>query len=77
MYHFKNENCTAGKHSKVCLTRMAGGNVIGERPPMFVVGKSKTLRCFKGVRNVLRRFRAQPKSWISSELFEEKRGRSS
>ena len=68
MYHFKNEKC---KHSKVRLTGMAADNVNGERLPMFVIGKSKTPRCFKGVKNVPCRYRAQPKSWISSELFEE------
>ena len=38
---------------------------------MFAIGKSKTPRCFKDMKNVPCRYRAQPKSWISSELFEE------
>ena len=38
---------------------------------MIVIGKSKTPRCFKGMKNVPCRYRVQPKSWISSELFEE------
>ena len=50
---------------------MATGNVNGKRLPIFVIGKSKTPRCFKGVKNVPRHYRTQPKSWISSELFEE------
>ena len=57
-YHFKNE-------------KMAVGNVNRERLPMFVIGKSKTPTCFKGVKNTPYCYRAQPKSWISSELFEE------
>ena len=52
MYYFKNEKRTGGTHSKVCLTGMVAGNVNGERLPMFVIGKSKTPRCFKGVTNV-------------------------
>ena len=28
-YHFKNEKCTGGKHSKICLTGMAVGNANG------------------------------------------------
>ena len=68
-YHFKNKKSTGDKHSKVCLTGMTAGNVNGERLPM--TGKSKTPRCFKGVKNVWFRYGAQPKSWISSELFEE------
>ena len=46
-YHFKNEKCTGSKHSKVRLTGMAAANVNGERLPVFVIGKSKTPRCFK------------------------------
>ena len=70
-YHFKNEKYTGGKHRKVSLTGMAAGNLNGEKLPMFVIGKSKTPRCFKGVKNVPCRYWAQPKSWISSELFKE------
>ena len=29
---------------------MAPGNVIGEKLPMFVIGKSKTPRCFKHIK---------------------------
>ena len=65
-YHYKNEKCTEGKHSKVRLTGMATGNVNGERLPMFVIGKSEAPRCSKGVENVPCHYRAQPKSWISS-----------
>ncbi|XP_065653034.1 tigger transposable element-derived protein 4-like [Hydra vulgaris] len=50
---------------------MAAGNVKGERLLMFVIGKSKSPRCFKGVKNIPCRYRAQPKSWMSAELFEE------
>ena len=44
-YHFKNEKCTGGKYSKVCLTGMAKGNANGEKLSMFVIGESKTPRC--------------------------------
>ena len=50
---------------------MAEGNVNGEILPMFVIVKSKTPRCFNDVKNVLCCYRAQPKCWISSELFKE------
>ena len=51
--HLKGEKCVAGKHSKVCLTGLAAGNAFGERLPMFVIGKSKSPRCFKGVKTSL------------------------
>ena len=50
---------------------MAAGNAKGERLPMFVIGKSKNPRCFKGVKRVPCCHQAQQKSWMSSELFEE------
>ena len=70
-YHFKNKKYTGGKHSKARLTGMGAGNANGERLPMFVIGKSKTPRGFKGVKNVPCCYRAQPKSWISCELFKK------
>ena len=49
---------------------MAAGNAFGERLPMFVIGKSEA-RCFKGVRHIPCRYRAQEKSLMDSELIEE------
>ncbi|XP_065667761.1 tigger transposable element-derived protein 4-like [Hydra vulgaris] len=60
-----------GKHSKVCLTGIAAGNVKGERLSMFVFRKSKSPRCFKGVKNIPCCYWAQPKSWMLAELFEK------
>ena len=70
-FHFKKEKCSGGKHSKVRLTGMAAGNAKGERLPMFAIGNAKNPRCFKGVKSIPCRYRAQAKSWMSSELFEE------
>ena len=38
---------------------------------MFVIGKANKPRCFKGVRNLPCRYRAQRKSWMTTELFKE------
>ena len=38
---------------------------------MFVIGNANKLRCFKGVRNLPCRYRAQRKSGMTAELFEE------
>ena len=38
---------------------------------MFVIGKSNKFRYFKGIKNTTCRYRAQKKSWMVSELFEE------
>ena len=69
--HLKEEKCSGGKHSKIRLARLAAGNAYGERLPMFVIGKANKLRYFKGVRNLSCRYRAQRKSWMTVELFEE------
>ena len=70
-FHFKKDKCSGGKHSKVRLTGIAAGNAKDEKLPMFVIENSKNPRCFKGVKRVPCCYRAQQKSWISSELFEE------
>ena len=50
---------------------MATGNVIGEKLPMFVIGKSKTPRCFKHIKNLPCKYKSQKKSWMDSQIFEE------
>ena len=48
--HYKDENCSNGKHSNVRLTGLAAGNAIGEKLPFFVIGKSAKPRCFSGAK---------------------------
>ena len=68
--HLKGEKCSGRKHSKIRLTGLAAGNAYGERLPMFVIGKANKPRCFKGVRNLPCRYRAQRKSWLTAETFQ-------
>ena len=70
-YHFKGQKCSGGKNSKVRLTGMAAGNAIGEKLLLFVIGKSKTPRCFKHIKNLPCKYKSQKKSWIDSQIFEE------
>ena len=70
-HHFKGQKCSGGKNSKVRLTGMAAGNAIGEKLPMFVIGKSKTPRCFKHIKNLPCKYKSQKKSWMDSQIFEE------
>ena len=69
--HLKSQKCVGGKHSKTRLTGMAAANAVGEKLPMFVIGKSARPRCFAGIRNLPCRYRSQKTSWIDSALFEE------
>ena len=70
-YHLYGEKCSGGKNSKVRLTGMAAASAAGEKLEMFVLGKSKKPRCFKNVRQLPCRYRAQKKSWMAGVLFEE------
>ena len=48
---------------------MAATNALGEKLPMFVIGKSAKPQHFSGVRNIPCRYRAQKKAgWIASFL---------
>ena len=67
----KGEKCSGEKHSKARLTGLAAGNAYGERLQMFVIGKPVKPRCFKGVKTLPCRYRAQHKSWMSGELSED------
>ena len=53
------------------MSGLAAGNAYGERFQMFFIGKSVKPRCFKGVKTLPCRYRAQHKSWMSGELFED------
>ena len=45
---------------------MAAANAMGDKLPMFVIGKAKNPRCFLPCR-----YRNQRKSWMNGKLFEE------
>ena len=69
--NLRSDACVGGKPSKIRLTGMAAGNAMSDKLPMFVIGKSKSPLCFKGVKHLPYRYRNQNKSWIDSVLFEE------
>ena len=68
--HSKGHKSSDGKHCKASLTGLAAVNAFGERPPMFVIGKSQNLKCFKGAKHLPCRYKSLLKSWVFSELFE-------
>ena len=70
-HHFKGQTCSGGKNSKVRLTGIVAGNAIGEKLPILVIGKSKTPRCFKHIKNLPCKYKSQKKSRMDSQMFEE------
>ena len=69
--HLKSEKCSGGKNSKTRITGLAAANTVGDKLPMFAIGKSTAPRCFKNVTSLPCRYRSQKKSWMDSTLFEE------
>ena len=67
----RGKKCSGGKHSKLRLTGFAVGNALGEKLPLFIFSKSQKPRCFKHIKTLPCRYRAQKKNWINGELFEE------
>ena len=70
-YQLKTEICSGAKHSKIRITGLAAANAVGSKLPMFVIGKTKKPRCFKNIKTLPCRYRAQKKSWMDGVLFEE------
>ena len=50
---------------------MAAASATGEKLKMFLIGNTKKPRCFRNVKQLPCRYRAQKKSWITGVLFEE------
>ena len=70
-YQLKTEKCSGGKHSEIRITGLAAANAVGNKLPMFVIGKAKNPRCFKNIKKFPCRYRSQRKSWVDSVFFEE------
>ena len=58
-YQLKTEKCSGGKHSKIRITGLAAANAVGNKLPMFVIGKTKNPRCFKNIKKLPCRYRSQ------------------
>ena len=50
---------------------MAAANAMGDKSPIFVIGKAKNPRCFKNVKFLPCHYRNQRKDWMDGKLFEE------
>ena len=69
--HFKKVKRVGGKFSKQRLTGLAAGNALGQKLPMFIIGKANKSRCLKNLKHLPCRYRGQKKSWMDSDLFED------
>ena len=69
--HLKRKKCSGGKNSKSRLTGLSAANMCGKKIPMFVIGKSNKLHCFKGIKSTPCQYCVQNKSWMDSKLSEK------
>ena len=68
---FKGEKCSGGKKSKDRLTVLVCASMAGEKGPMLVIGKSKSPRCFAGVKNLPLTYLGNSKAWMTAQIFED------
>jgi hypothetical protein len=69
---FKGEKCIGGKSSKERITVMVCSNMSGtQKLPLWVIGKSRTPRCFRGVMHLPVTWKWNSKAWMTSALFRE------
>ena len=43
----------------------------GEKLPLLIIGKSKSPRCFSGIRSVPLVYKANSKAWMTRDIFTE------
>lgn len=69
---FKGEACHGGKQSKDRVTLLLAANMSGtEKLTPLMIGKSRSPRCFKGIKSFPIRYRANKKAWMTSEFFAD------
>jgi hypothetical protein len=65
------EKCTGGKLSNERVTALVCANMSGtEKRPLFVIGKFKKPRCFRGVHQLPVEYDANKSAWMTSTIFE-------
>ena len=69
---FPGDKAVGGKVAKERLTIMCCANSDGtHKLPLFVIGKSKSPRCFKGVKSLPVKYSFNKIAWMTANLFKE------
>ena len=69
---FKGQHCHGTKTSKERITVLCCSNVDGScKWPLFVIGKLKNPRCFKGLKKLPVNYDANSKAWMTGVLFTQ------
>lgn len=67
---FKGEKCCGGKRSKDRLTVLVCASMAGNKVPLLVIGKSKSPRCFAGIKQLPLTYVGNSKAWMTSVVFK-------
>lgn len=69
---FKGQECHGGKAPKGRITVLTCTNMDGSHKlPLFVIGKFKIPRCFKGVCKLPVEYESNSKAWMTAAIFKE------
>ena len=69
---FKGQQCSGSKKSKERITVKEACNSNGsEKLPLFVIGKSIKPRCFKNVKTLPVKYKANKKAWMVATTFTD------
>ena len=67
----KSENDVGGKISKQILTVLCSSNAdSSHKMPLFIILKSKKIRCFRGVKFLPVKYEANSNAWMTASLFQ-------
>lgn len=66
---FANDKRKGGKTSKDRITALFCCSMVGEKRKIFVIGKNKSPRCFKGVHLPVH-YKANNSAWMTADFFE-------
>lgn len=67
---FKKDKCSGGKKSKERITVVVGASAMGEKLPLWIIGKAKMPRAFRG-KNLPVTYRHNRRAWMTGILWEE------
>ena len=67
---FKGDKCSGVKKQKDRLTVLVGVSMSGKKLPLLVIGKSKSPRCFSGIKSLQLEYKSNTKAWVTGEIFQ-------
>lgn len=70
-YALRNEKTKGVKISKERVTILCCASMTGEKRALFMIGKAKSPRCFKGVKTLPVKYDANANAWMTAHIFNQ------